>query len=102
MFILFGTAQSGGFATAEFTARASMLITISMPATPFLVRLGDRLTARTDRRSQRRGAGGASAAFQVGVRNLLARRGIYQPRCAVIAIAAASLTRWLRSRKELK
>ena len=31
--------------TAQLTALASMLITISMLATPFLVRFGDRLTA---------------------------------------------------------
>ena len=44
-FILFSTAQSGGLMTAETTALASMLITISMLATPFIVRLGDRMTA---------------------------------------------------------
>ena len=41
-FILFGAAGSGGLMTAELTALASMLITISMLATPFIVRLGDR------------------------------------------------------------
>ncbi len=44
-FILFSTAQSGGLMTTQLTALASMLITISMLATPFLVRFGDRLTA---------------------------------------------------------
>ena len=44
-FVLFSTAQSGGLMTAQLTALASMLITISMLATPFLVRFGDRLTA---------------------------------------------------------
>ena len=44
-FILFSTAQSGGLMTARLTALASMLITISMLAAPFLVRSGDRLTA---------------------------------------------------------
>jgi glutathione-regulated potassium-efflux system ancillary protein KefC len=42
-FVLFGVAQAGGLMTAERVALASVLITISMLATPFLVRLGDRL-----------------------------------------------------------
>ena len=42
-FVLFGAAQAGGLMTAERVALASVLITISMLATPFLVRLGDRL-----------------------------------------------------------
>jgi glutathione-regulated potassium-efflux system ancillary protein KefC len=42
-FVLFGAAQVGGLMTAERVALASVLITISMLATPFLVRLGDRL-----------------------------------------------------------
>ena len=42
-FVLFGTAQVGGLMSAERVALASVLITISMLATPFLVRLGDRL-----------------------------------------------------------
>jgi glutathione-regulated potassium-efflux system ancillary protein KefC len=44
-FVLFSTAQSGGLMTAQLKALASMLITISMLTTPFLVRFGDRLTA---------------------------------------------------------
>jgi glutathione-regulated potassium-efflux system ancillary protein KefC len=44
-FILFSTVQSGGLMTTKLTALASMLITISMLATPFLVRFGNRLTA---------------------------------------------------------
>jgi len=42
-FVLFGAAQVGGLMTAERVGLASVLITISMLATPFLVRLGDRL-----------------------------------------------------------
>jgi glutathione-regulated potassium-efflux system ancillary protein KefC len=42
-FVLFGAAQVGGLMTAERVALASVIITISMLATPFLVRLGDRL-----------------------------------------------------------
>jgi glutathione-regulated potassium-efflux system ancillary protein KefC len=42
-FVLFGAAQAGGLMTGERVALASVLITISMLATPFLVRLGDRL-----------------------------------------------------------
>jgi glutathione-regulated potassium-efflux system protein KefB len=42
-FVLFGAAQVGGLMTAERAALASVLVTISMLATPFLVRLGDRL-----------------------------------------------------------
>ena len=42
-FVLFGAAQAGGLMTAERVALASVLITISMLAPPFLVRLGDRL-----------------------------------------------------------
>src|SRR5262249_60934727 len=41
-FVLFGAAQVGGLMTAERVALASVLVTISMLATPFLVRLGDR------------------------------------------------------------
>jgi len=42
-FVLFGAAQVGGLMTAERVALASVIITISMLATPFFVRLGDRL-----------------------------------------------------------
>jgi Kef-type K+ transport system membrane component KefB len=42
-FVLFGGAQVGGLMTAERVGLASVLITISMLATPFLVRLADRL-----------------------------------------------------------
>jgi Kef-type K+ transport system membrane component KefB len=42
-FVLFGVAQAGGLITAQRAALASVLVTISMLATPFLVRLGDRL-----------------------------------------------------------
>jgi glutathione-regulated potassium-efflux system protein KefB len=42
-FVLFGVAQVGGLITAERAALASVLVTISMLATPLLVRLGDRL-----------------------------------------------------------
>ena len=42
-FVLFSAAQVGGLMTAERVGLASVLITISMLATPFLVRLGDRL-----------------------------------------------------------
>jgi Kef-type K+ transport system membrane component KefB len=42
-FVLFGAAQAGGLMTAERAGLASVLITISMLATPLLVRLGDRL-----------------------------------------------------------
>lgn len=45
-FVLFGAAQAGGLMSAERVALASVLITISMLATPFLVRLGDRLLPR--------------------------------------------------------
>ena len=45
-FVLFGAAQVGGLMAAERVALASALITISMLATPFLVRLGDRLQPR--------------------------------------------------------
>jgi glutathione-regulated potassium-efflux system protein KefB len=44
-FVLFGAAQVGGLMTADRVALASVLITISMLATPFLVQLGDRLAA---------------------------------------------------------
>jgi glutathione-regulated potassium-efflux system protein KefB len=44
-FVIFAAAQTGGLMSAELSALASVLITISMLATPFLVRLGDRLTA---------------------------------------------------------
>jgi Kef-type K+ transport system membrane component KefB len=42
-FVLFTTAQVGGLMTAERAALASVLVTISMLATPFLIRFGDRL-----------------------------------------------------------
>jgi glutathione-regulated potassium-efflux system ancillary protein KefC len=42
-FVLFGAAQVGGLLTAELSALASILIILSMAATPLLVRLGDRL-----------------------------------------------------------
>jgi Kef-type K+ transport system membrane component KefB len=42
-FVLFGAAQVGGLLTADLSALASILIMISMLATPLLVRLGDRL-----------------------------------------------------------
>lgn len=42
-FVLFAAAQMGGLLTAELSALASILIMISMLATPLLVRLGDRL-----------------------------------------------------------
>ena len=42
-FVLFGVAQAGGLLSAELSALASILIMISMVATPFLVRLGDRI-----------------------------------------------------------
>ena len=42
-FVLFGAAQAGGLMTPERVGLASVLITISMLATPFMVRLGDRL-----------------------------------------------------------
>jgi glutathione-regulated potassium-efflux system ancillary protein KefC len=45
-FVLFGAAQAGGLMTAERVALASVLITISMLITPFLVRLSDRLQLR--------------------------------------------------------
>jgi glutathione-regulated potassium-efflux system protein KefB len=41
-FVLFGAAQGGGLMIPELAALASVLIMISMLATPFLVRLGDR------------------------------------------------------------
>ena len=43
-FVLFLAAQEGGLMTPQLSALASMLIAISMIATPFLVRLADRLT----------------------------------------------------------
>jgi Kef-type K+ transport system membrane component KefB len=67
-FILFSTAQSGGLMTAQLTALASMLITISMLATPFLVRFGGRLTAArllAYSTATHGGAARTSAAFQV-------------------------------------
>jgi glutathione-regulated potassium-efflux system protein KefB len=42
-FVLFGAAQVGGLMTADRAALASVLITISMLATPLLVRLGEQL-----------------------------------------------------------
>ena len=42
-FVLFGAAQAGGLMTPERVGLASVLITISMLATPFMVRLGHRL-----------------------------------------------------------
>jgi glutathione-regulated potassium-efflux system protein KefB len=45
-FVLFVAAQAKGLMTPELSALASLLIAVSMIATPFLVRLGDRL-ART-------------------------------------------------------
>jgi Kef-type K+ transport system membrane component KefB len=52
-FVLFSAAQAGGLTTPEKAALANVVITISMLATPFLVRLGDRLTtaALVERRS---------------------------------------------------
>jgi Kef-type K+ transport system membrane component KefB len=45
-FVLFGAAQAGGLMTAERVALASIIITISMLATPFLVGLSDRLQSK--------------------------------------------------------
>jgi glutathione-regulated potassium-efflux system protein KefB len=52
-FVLFSAAQTAGLTTPEKAALANVVITISMLATPFLVRLGDRLTtaALVERRS---------------------------------------------------
>jgi Kef-type K+ transport system membrane component KefB len=43
-FVLFIAAQQGGLMTPELSVLASVLTAISMVATPFLIRLGDRLT----------------------------------------------------------
>jgi glutathione-regulated potassium-efflux system protein KefB len=43
-FVLFVAAQQGGLMTPELSALANVLIAVSLVATPFLVRLGDRLT----------------------------------------------------------
>jgi glutathione-regulated potassium-efflux system ancillary protein KefC len=52
-FVLFSAAQAGGLMTAEMSALASVLITISMLATPFLVRLGARLAEKLPAAPQR-------------------------------------------------
>jgi len=39
-FVVFGAAQAGNLMTAEASSLASVVITISMVATPFLLRLG--------------------------------------------------------------
>jgi glutathione-regulated potassium-efflux system ancillary protein KefC len=43
-FVLFIAAQQGGLMTPDLSAFANLLVAVSMVATPFLVRLGDRLT----------------------------------------------------------
>jgi glutathione-regulated potassium-efflux system protein KefB len=43
-FVLFVAAQQGGLISPDLSALGSVLIAISMVATPFLVRLGDKLT----------------------------------------------------------
>jgi glutathione-regulated potassium-efflux system ancillary protein KefC len=45
-FVLFAAAQAGGLMSAKTTTLASVLITLSMLATPFLVRLGDYLAQK--------------------------------------------------------
>jgi len=51
-FVLFAAAHVGGLMTAELTALASILISISMLATPFLLRLADGLRNRSFRSTE--------------------------------------------------
>jgi glutathione-regulated potassium-efflux system protein KefB len=50
-FVLFAAAQADGLMSAKTTTLASVLITLSMLATPFLVRLGDHLAGPPRKRT---------------------------------------------------
>jgi glutathione-regulated potassium-efflux system protein KefB len=50
-FVLFAAAQADGLMSAKTTTLASVLITLSMLATPFLVRLGDHLAGPSRKRT---------------------------------------------------
>ena len=54
-FVLFGAAAGMGVMGAQLQTTALLVISLSMAATPFLVRLGDRLAGRSPRPRGRAG-----------------------------------------------